>query len=48
MKNAVDLFHQQTRLRDGREIVERPHRNRPASADAIRRFAHGAGEDDPL
>jgi len=46
--DRIDLFYEQTRLLDGREIVERPPWNTLASADAIRHFAHGTSDDNPL
>jgi amino acid adenylation domain-containing protein len=48
MDDTIDLFYQQTRLLNGREIVERPHWNTQASADAIRHFAYGTSDDNPL
>jgi amino acid adenylation domain-containing protein len=48
MNDRVDLFYEQTLLLEGREIVERPHWNTVASADAIRHFAYGTSDDNPL
>jgi amino acid adenylation domain-containing protein len=44
----IDRFYEETLLLNGREIVERPHWNTLASADAIRHFAFGTSDDNPL
>jgi amino acid adenylation domain-containing protein len=48
MDDRIDRFYAETGLLDGREIVERPHWNTVASADAIRHFAYGTSDDNPL
>jgi amino acid adenylation domain-containing protein len=48
MDDRIDLFYEQTRLLNGQEIVERPQWNTLASADAIRHFAYGTSDDNPL
>lgn len=44
----IDEFVRASRKLTGQVIVERPLWNTGASADAIRHFAHGIGDDNPL
>jgi acyl dehydratase len=44
----IDAFIEASRALNGEEVTERPVWNSAASADAIRHFAHGIGDDNPL
>jgi amino acid adenylation domain-containing protein len=44
----IDEFVERSRLLDGQEIVERAAWNTRASTDAIRHFAYGTSDDNPL
>ena len=48
IKNQIDRFVGETKKLLGKEINERPQWNSQASGDAIRHFASGIGEDNPL
>ena len=48
MNALIDEYVARTRSLNGRQICERPQWNTVASADAIRHFAHGTSDDNPL